>query len=154
MNAQLAALADVTAAFDAAGIDHWLFGGWAVDFHAGEVLRPHEDLDLAIRHADLVRIDAVLTGDGWHHAPDPDEDGGTGYERDGVRVELTFLERWPVDVDGAEVLEFAGVACPVVSRESLLRSRADAAEPKWRADYEALRALPPRPDRARPSSSR
>jgi hypothetical protein len=27
LSARLAALADVTAAFDAAGIEHWLFGG-------------------------------------------------------------------------------------------------------------------------------
>lgn len=28
---------------------------------------------------------------GWQHSPDADEDGGTGYERDGVRVELTYF---------------------------------------------------------------
>ena len=140
---QLDALRDVVAAFDAAGIDHWLFGGWAVDFHAGEVTRPHEDVDLAVREADLARIDAALVGAGWRHAPDVDEDGGTGYERGVVRLELTFLERWPVDVDGSEEFALEGVRCLVVSRESLLRAKAAASEPKWRADYDLLSSLPP-----------
>lgn len=38
-----------------------------------------------------------MRSDGWRHAPADDEDGGTGYERDGVRLELTYLVR---DVDG------------------------------------------------------
>jgi hypothetical protein len=27
---------------------YWLFGGWAVDFHAGRVTRDHADIDLAV----------------------------------------------------------------------------------------------------------
>jgi hypothetical protein len=45
---QFAALAAVTEAFKRAGIEHWLFGGWAVDFYLGEITRTHDDLDLAI----------------------------------------------------------------------------------------------------------
>ena len=77
----------------ARGLAYWLFGGWAVDFHAGSTTRPHSDVDIAIWLEDLPRIAALLEEDGWHHAPEPDEDGGTGYERAGVRLELTFLVR-------------------------------------------------------------
>jgi hypothetical protein len=28
-------------------IAYWLFGGWAVDFHAGQVTREHGDIDIA-----------------------------------------------------------------------------------------------------------
>jgi hypothetical protein len=45
---QLEALADIHRLFQRDGIEYWLFGGWAVDFHAGAVTRPHADLDIAI----------------------------------------------------------------------------------------------------------
>jgi hypothetical protein len=74
-----------------------LFGGWAVDFYVGSVTRSHDDLDIAVWLADVPRIAEILQDDGWRHAPDEDEDGGTGYEREAVRLELTYLVR---DADG------------------------------------------------------
>ena len=53
---QLTALAELRDALDGSGIDYWLFGGWAVDFHAGAVSRGHDDLDLAVWAADRHRI--------------------------------------------------------------------------------------------------
>ena len=50
----------------------------------------------------------MLAGDGWRHAPEPGEDGGTGYEREGVRLELTYLVR------GAD----GGIATPLRSSEA------------------------------------
>jgi hypothetical protein len=75
------------------GIEYWLFGGWAVDFHAGSVTRPHDDLDIAVWLKDHNRIDALLAADGWKHAPEEGEDGYTGYERGLVRLEVAFLAR-------------------------------------------------------------
>lgn len=94
---QLAALGRVAAHLQSEGIDYWLFGGWAVDFYARSITRLHDDVDIAIWLADLSRIAALLGSDGWRHAPEEDEDGGTGYEREGVRLELTYLTR---DADG------------------------------------------------------
>ena len=71
--------------------DSWLFGGWAVDFHVGSITRPHDDLDVAVWLDDYDRIAQLLEAEGWKHAPDADEDGGTGYGRHGVRLELTFV---------------------------------------------------------------
>ena len=79
--------------FQEAGIAYWLFGGWAVDFYAGSVTRSHDDLDAAVWLDDLPRIAALLEAEGWHHAPEEDEDGGTGYEQGPVRLELTYLVR-------------------------------------------------------------
>jgi aminoglycoside-2''-adenylyltransferase len=45
---QLAALARLHEQLERHGIEYWLFGGWAVDFHAGSVTRPHDDLDIAV----------------------------------------------------------------------------------------------------------
>jgi hypothetical protein len=94
---QLAALARVDELFEKAGISYWLFGGWAVDFYAGSVTRAHDDLDIAVWLDDMPRISKLLENDGWRHAPSEDDDGGTGYEQGGVRLELTYLVR---DSDG------------------------------------------------------
>ena len=135
MHGQLAALARVGAQLDANGIDYWLFGGWAVDFYAGEETRPHSDVDLAIWRDDLERIVELLEQDGWRHAPDEDEDGGTAYERDGVRLELTYLLRdgdgriciplerglmpWPEGAFGDDVGELVGVRARLIGRHAL-----------------------------------
>src|SRR4051794_3262196 len=121
------------------GIDYWLFGGWAVDFHAGRVTRDHTDVDLAIWQSDLDLISGLLEAHGWAHAPDPGEQGYTGYEREEVRVELAFLARdetgtvytplpdgrgdWPADSFGAAVAEVNGVHARVVSLASLIEDK-------------------------------
>jgi hypothetical protein len=53
---QLAALAQLTRGLQAHGVEYWLFGGWAVDFHVGHVTRAHADLDIAIWQADVARV--------------------------------------------------------------------------------------------------
>jgi aminoglycoside-2''-adenylyltransferase len=95
---QLSALAQASHVLEEAGIAYWLFGGWAVDFYAGTVTRAHDDLDIAVWLVDLPRIAQLLENYGWRHAPLDDEDGGTGYERGAVRLELTYLVR---DGDGS-----------------------------------------------------
>jgi dihydrofolate reductase len=159
---QLAALAEVVAQFDGARIDYWMLGGWAVDFHAGRITRRHDDVDLAVWRADLPRIVALFECDGWSHAPYPDEDGGTGYERAGVRLELTYLVRkddgtvvlpmhdrevtWPEGTFGDEQRELGGVRAKVISLAVLTRGKSaprdgveDAA--KDRADFAILSDL-------------
>lgn len=138
---QLAALARVHELLQARGIEYWLFGGWAVDFHAHSVTRPHADLDIAVWLKDLDRIGALLTADGWKHAPEEGEDGYTGYERASVRLELAFLARsedgqvytplregrgaWPADAFENDVAELGGVRARVISLPAL---KADKAE--------------------------
>jgi Aminoglycoside-2''-adenylyltransferase len=137
---QLSALARVGRLLDGANIDYWLFGGWAVDFYAGSVTRAHEDLDLAVWLADLPRIAELLEADGWRHAPAPDEDGGTGYERAGVRLELTYLvrsadgsvviplrdgaARWPDNTFSDDVRELGGVRVRLIALAALREVKA------------------------------
>ena len=159
---QLAALASVDALFEQAGIAYWLFGGWAVDFHAGRVTRPHDDVDVAVWHEDLPRIFGLLDAAGWSHAPEPDENGGTGYERDAVRLELTFLARddaggvvtplrdgvapWPEGAFGDDARVLQGVRARVLVLDALARGktspRADPSDAtKDRADRDILSGL-------------
>lgn len=159
---QLRALASVDALFEPAGVAYWLFGGWAVDYYAGSVTRAHDDIDVAVWLDDVPRIAELLDASGWRHASDADEDGGTGYERDGVRLELTYLVRhpdgrvvtplrdldapWPAGAFNDDVRELLGVRARVISLEALTRSKADERDDpdeaaKDRADYGVLSRL-------------
>ena len=159
---QISALADVAAALERDSLPYWLFGGWAVDFHAGAITRTHDDVDVAVWLDDVGRIARLLEADGWAHAPEPHEDGGTGYEREGVRLELTFLvevtagrvvtplkageAEWPDGAFGDAVGELHGVRAHLVSLAALAegkyRPREDLAEAaKDRADSATLSSL-------------
>jgi hypothetical protein len=138
---QLAALERLHAVLTCEDVAYWLFGGWAVDFHVGRVTRPHADLDLAVWYDDRSRVAALLTAEGWTHAPEPDEDGYTCYERDGIRLELAFLAcdarhqvytplregrgEWPADAFGEEVCELSGVRARVICRTALVADKAE-----------------------------
>jgi dihydrofolate reductase len=158
---QLAALASVDALLANGGIDYWLFGGWAVDFYAGAITRPHDDVDIAVWRDDVARIAALLEEAGWSHAPEPDEDGGTGYEREGVRLELTYLVRndegvltplrdfeakWPAAAFEADTRELAGIRARLVSIDALRSGKSSAREDpgdaaKDEADFDVLSGL-------------
>jgi hypothetical protein len=159
---QLSALAETHELLTRSGIDYWLFGGWAVDFHVGWITRSHDDIDVAVWLEDHERIAGLLEAEGWKHAPESDEDGGTGYERDAVRLELTFLVPgdggalyiplragpvlWSKEPLASEVAELTGARARVLGLTQLKRGKShsrddpgDAA--KDRADFEALSQL-------------
>jgi hypothetical protein len=160
--AQLRTIGWLHSLFAEQDIDYWLFGGWAVDFHAGRVTRPHADVDLAVWAADLGRIRTLLEADGWAHAPEPGEDGYTGYERGGTRLELAFLARdeagaistpladgqgaWPVGSFGDDQAQVDGVVARVVGLASLVEDKSGprgdpAVAAKDRGDVALLRSL-------------
>jgi len=138
---QLSALAEVSNSLQKARIDYWLFGGWAVDFYVESVTRLHDDVDLAVWLVDVPQITKLLLTNGWHHAPFDDEDGGTGFERGGIRLELTYLIHgddgrayiplrseavvWPgQDALADDVGELRGVQSRLIGIESLLYGKA------------------------------
>jgi hypothetical protein len=162
MSDQLAALAETHELFTRSGIGYWLFGGWAVDFHAGAITRPHDDIDVAVWLDDRDRIARLLEAEGWKHAPEADEDGGTGFERDGVRLELTFVVRgdggevyvplragrvlWSDEPMNTELAELSGARALVLGLAALKhgksRPRDDPVEAaKDRADFATLSQL-------------
>lgn len=148
---QLAALREITGLLDSRALDYWLFGGWAVDFYVGRVTRAHGDIDLAVWEGDRGGIEASLTRLGWSHAPALGEDGGTGFERRGVRLELTFIlegdsgqvliafgggpRLWSTSPFGNDVRELDGVAARVIQLDVLRRSKST---PRREADQAAV----------------
>ena len=102
----------VCCALDAAGLEHWLFGGWAVDLWVGRLTRPHEDIDVLVWRHDEARVHEALQGAGWVHTPTPEDLVGTNYARDGYELQLTFV------LAGAE----GGVVVPVPEQPIVLSS--------------------------------
>jgi hypothetical protein len=156
---QLAAIADVGAALDGAGVDHWLFGGWGVDFWVGRVTRPHDDVDLAVRRNDRPALHRALLECRWQHTPFEDEVVGTRYRRDGVLLELTFVVEdggrvlipfepeaavWSEQAFGDARRTLDGVTARVPALEIMLRDKSNPRtgdaddDAKDQADYEAL----------------
>lgn len=78
-------------ALDGAGLEHWFFGGWAVDLWVGRLTRPHQDIDVLVWRHDRGRVHESLHGAGWIHTPTPEDVVGTNYTRDGYELQLTFV---------------------------------------------------------------
>jgi len=160
---QLSALARMSEQLEDAGVEYWLFGGWAVDFYVGSVTRAHDDLDVAVWLEDMPRIAELLQSDGWRHAPFDDEDGGTGYERGAVRLEFTYLVRaagtgiftpmqhgrapWSDEALANDTGELHGGRSRLVGLAPLMRGKSSPREDpeeaaKDRADFMKLSSLP------------
>ena len=156
---QLAAIGALHDRFERQGIEYWLFGGWAVDFHVGRVTRPHADVDVAVWQRNFVDVDRLLRGAGWVHRPQPGEDGYTEYVNGAMHLDLAFLARdsdglvytplqegrgdWSRNAFGQDLIELEGVRARVVSRASLLADKSeDRNDPssamKDRADMDSL----------------
>lgn len=156
---QLAAIAALGRALDDTGVDHWLFGGWAVDFWVGEQTRQHDDVDVATWRRDSGRVKAALETIGWRHTPMPDDVIGTRYVFGTALVEFTFVESgaagevvvplpdhpvvWSTEPFGEIRRELSGVSARVIPLGVLRAGKdvpreeaADAA--KDRADAAAL----------------
>ena len=136
---QLAALAELHQLLENNDIAYWLFGGWAVDFHAGRVTRAHGDIDIAVWLDDRVRLAELLERQGWAHNLRTDEDGYTSYERGDVMLEVAFLARddqrlfytplhdgrgeWPKETFGNDVVELMDVQARVISLKALVEDK-------------------------------
>jgi hypothetical protein len=159
---QTAALAGAADALDSAGLEHWFFGGWAVDLWVGRLTRAHDDIDVLVRRADEAAVDAALTAAGWVHTPRDDDLVGTEYAGDGYALQLTFVEtddqgRVVVPVPGEPVVMSSGtldharrplghLLVRVLTLEKMLEFKVvprpdDAGGAKDRADLAALRAV-------------
>lgn len=87
----LAALGSAASALDSAELEHWFFGGWAVDLWVGRLTRPHDDIDVLVWRRDEPRVHEALGAAGWLHTPTPEDLVGTNYARDQYELQLTFV---------------------------------------------------------------
>jgi hypothetical protein len=128
---QLAMISEISTAFSAEGIEHWLFGGWGLDFLAGKITRPHDDIDFFIWDGDFDKALKVLAPLGYEFRPEASGDfvNESGFVRkDGYYVELARLVRkadgsiatpgryldwpWPTRSFEGPPLSFRGITVP------------------------------------------
>jgi hypothetical protein len=144
---QLTLIARVHRLLAAAGIPHWLAGGWGIDFLLGRITRRHGDIDLAIWYCDWSRVEALLVAQGFSPAAHafPEETGRL--TRGEHALEFYLLRRdaagqvvvggrwadWPFPVGsfGDRTGWLGGVTCPVVSPEAQLDSKERWPEHRW-----------------------
>lgn len=158
----VAALASAAAALEAAAVEHWFFGGWAVDLWVGRATRTHDDIDVLVWRRDERLVHSALAAAGWSHRPTPEDLVGTSYLRDDHELQLTFVVPGgqggvvvPVPdqpiVLSAGPLPFARrglgeVSARVLTLEMMLATKKsprpdEAGGAKDRADLEALRQV-------------
>ncbi|RLK13569.1 aminoglycoside-2''-adenylyltransferase [Micromonospora sp. M71_S20] len=109
---QLDGIAELAGLASAAGIEVWLRGGWATDFHLGEITRPHVDVDWYCWRADADRLTGLLRGHGWRPDPRMPVDVQLDLVREDVEMSVAYLAR---DATGQVVVgagPWAGTALP------------------------------------------
>jgi hypothetical protein len=158
----VAALRSAASALEAAELEYWFFGGWAVDLWVGRPTRQHDDIDVLVWRRDETRLHEALEAAGWTHAPTPEDLVGTSYFHDGYELQLTFavpaadggmvvpipdqpivLSTGPLDFARREL---DGMSVRVMTLETLLAGKStprpdEEGGSKDRADLAALRTV-------------
>jgi hypothetical protein len=125
---QLAAIGELHHEFIDQAIPHWLFGGWAVDFHVGKITRRHDDIDIAVRAHDSGRVHLLLSQRGWEVVGAAD--GYRTYQVRGMQLDVAWVDdddpEWPPDAFGDDTRELRGHRMNVISRRALLADKSAA----------------------------
>ena len=85
------ALVDLLQLFESAGIEVWLDGGWAVDAVLGTQTRPHQDLDIILRAADLAGLREILSKRGFEIQKGGTESNFVLADRSGLEVDVHVI---------------------------------------------------------------
>jgi lincosamide nucleotidyltransferase A/C/D/E len=89
---------------DDAGIEAWVEGGWGVDALVGAQTRPHDDLDLIVRVADVPRMREILDADGFGLVDGMPESNFVLRDPDGREIDVHPVR---FDADGNGVYRMA-----------------------------------------------
>lgn len=127
---QLQIIAEVTRILSGLDIEHWLFGGWGLDFLVGRVTRPHDDVDFFVWTEDFDDVVAALEPLGYQLRPEASDslDESAFVNKLGYWVEFVKIERsargdivtpgryrdwpWPVASFAGPPLRFRGISVP------------------------------------------
>jgi len=90
---QLALIKEFVALCEAADIECWLRGGWAMDFFLGYVTREHEDIDLFAWAKDAPRLVYELERAGFREQQGPPSDAQRDFTKDEEEVQIALLDR-------------------------------------------------------------
>jgi hypothetical protein len=162
---QLRLIRELRDLLSAAGIEWWLFGGWAMDARAGSVTRDHSDIELFVWAEAAERVRAALTAAGYLAPPGLHPEEGQPFLRDGQEVGVWYVVRdasgqivtpgrwadwpWPAGSFDAPPGHIENLELPAMSVEGLLDMKLGFARhphgapqrPRDAADIELLRRL-------------
>lgn len=141
---QLQLIHEVNSVLSGAGIPHWLFGGWSVDFHVGSVTRQHGDIEFFIWEHDGPRAGEHMMAAGYEPVDHPHPEEASIWRKDGQIVELYYLtvnghgeivgrgrwDNWPLPDHslGDETRVLEAIRCPLVSLECILSTKVEYEE--------------------------
>jgi hypothetical protein len=162
---QMRLIGEICDALDATGVAWWLYGGWAMDFHAGRITRDHADIELFVWREDADAARAALVGAGFLAPAGLHPDEAQPFLKDGQEVGAWYLvdgddgsvhvpgrwEGWAFDAGWFEGprLRMDSVEAPAMSAKGLLAMKLGFADqpaggalrPKDLADIARLRAI-------------
>ncbi len=90
---QLAVIKQAHALLSEACVDHWLFGGWGVDFLVGYVTRPHSDIEFVVWRQDIARIRSLVGGLGYRERPGDHPVFRADFDTDAGLLSMVYIER-------------------------------------------------------------
>lgn len=93
--AQLDIIREVSDALTSAGIDHWLFGGWGVDFAVGAMTRQHRDVDFVVWEESLSRMTGLLKALGYRARSSKHPKHQLNWEKSGTEVQINLITKTP-----------------------------------------------------------
>jgi hypothetical protein len=146
---QFSLIRELAGLLSEAHVRFWLRGGWALDFHAGRVTRPHKDVDLVTWTRHRRRLRRLLERNGY--ATVKWDEPQVFFERDGEEVNFAMIERghggaivtpqledwpWPKGAFSSPPRTLDGVTCRVMTLAALLEEK---------ESYEDFRGVPLRP---------
>lgn len=88
---QIALIHEITTFCSRAGIEHWLRGGWAVDFAVGRLTREHEDIDLFAWAKDLPRLLPLLAQAHFLACDGPPPDAQRDFTKHDEIIQIALL---------------------------------------------------------------
>jgi lincosamide nucleotidyltransferase A/C/D/E len=152
------ALVELIQLFESAGIEMWLDGGWAVDALLGTQTRPHKDVDIILRVADLPKLQEILGSRGFETQQGGTESNFVLADRSGLEVDVhaVVFDRdgngvyrmgngldWIFAAEGFSgrgVVQGIGVRCLSAETQVLCHSYGYVPKEKDLRDMELLRA--------------
>jgi hypothetical protein len=91
--AQLGIIREISEALTRSEVDHWLFGGWAVDFAVGDMTRQHRDVDFIVWEVDLSRIAGLLRFLGYRARSSKHPKHQFSWEKSGTEVQINLITK-------------------------------------------------------------
>jgi hypothetical protein len=91
--AQLDIIREISDALTCAGVHHWLFGGWAVDFAVGDMTRQHRDVDFVVWEEDLPRITELLRFLGYRARSSKHPNHQLNWEKSETEVQINLITK-------------------------------------------------------------